>query len=249
MKSFHEGSRRRWLLASAAASLLLAGGCDRQPAGAPSGNGSASGPVMQTAAPANPRSAILHASAEPFEGLTEQAFTAPWPQIDGLIAEGRTAAANARRVLPGARAAALDRQIATIAAARQAGDRPGLALASVETFRQLVEGQDAAAAQVPIPVSLLDYAGFRYDALAQAPKIDWAAMEQAARFAGRQWQAIAPMVTSKALPGVMTTSLGAMSLAAKRHDTAFARSAAATELALVDLIEEQVASQQAAPTR
>jgi hypothetical protein len=39
-----------------------------------------------------------------------------------------------------------------------------------------------------------------------------------------------------------------MSKAAKRRDPAFARSAAATELALVDLIEEQVASQQQSQT-
>lgn len=44
---------------------------------------------------------------------------------------------------------------------------------------------------------------------------------------------------SKALPGVMTEALGGMAAAVEKKDVAFARSAAATELALVDLLEEQ----------
>jgi hypothetical protein len=145
--------------------------------------------------------------------------------------------------LPRAGAVALDARTAEIALARKAQDRLGLALASVETYRHLVEAQDPVAAKVPIPVSLLDYAGFRYNALAQAPTVDWRAMDEAARFAGDQWRGLAPTMRSQALPGVMTESIAAMSLAAKRHDTASARSAAATELALVDLIEEQAAAQ------
>ncbi|MEA3040744.1 MAG: hypothetical protein QOC65_233 [Sphingomonadales bacterium] len=239
MKNFRTASRR-WLLASAAVSLLLATGCGRQTA---QDQGAGESPPTVAAAPTDSPSAVLTASAEPFEALTEQASTATWPEIDRLIADSRTAATKARAALSDAGAVALDARTAEIALARKSQDRLRLALASVETYRHLVEAQDPVAAKVPIPVSLLDYAGFRYDALAQAPTVDWRAMDDAARFAGDQWRSLAPTMGSKALPGVMTESIAAMSLAAKRHDATFARSAAATELALVDLIEEQVAAQ------
>jgi hypothetical protein len=188
----------------------------------------------------------LRTAAEPFEVLTEQAFAAPWPEVDRLIADARAAAAGARAVLPAVRAATIDAGLAAIASARQTQDRPGLALAAVEVYRNLVSAQNPAEAQVPIPISLLDYAGFRYDALAQAPNVDWAAMEQMARFAQEQWRAIEPQIGSPALRGVATPAIAAMAAAARERNLPFARNAAATELALVDLLEENVAARQQA---
>ncbi|MDB5698101.1 MAG: hypothetical protein JWN69_905 [Alphaproteobacteria bacterium] len=243
MKALHS-SMRRWLFASTAAAMLITAGCNR----------SSSGTTTNTVAQASARKAetarntILRTSAEPFEVLTEQAFTAPWPAADRLIADARSAGAAARKVVPAASAAALDTRLAAMETARKVQDRPGLALAAVETYRDLVQAQDAPA-QVPIPVSLLDYAGFRYDALAQAPGVDWAAMEQSARFAGEQWRAIEPGITSQAMRGVMPQAIEAMSAAVTERNVPFARSAAATELALVDLLEEQVAARQRGPGR
>ncbi|MEA3044934.1 MAG: hypothetical protein QOH47_2772 [Sphingomonadales bacterium] len=233
---------RRWLFAAAACALLIPAGCNRPASEAAAGEAPASQPSAVRAE--SPGNAILRNAAEPFEALTEQAFAAPWPEADRLIADGGSAAARARGILPDPAADMLDARLAAIAAARQAQDRPGLALAAVETYRHLVQAQDGATAQVPIPISLLDYAGFRYDALAQAPNVDWAAMDQAARFAGDQWRAIQPSIASPSLRGVMPQSIGAMSAAVRQRDVPFARSAAATELALVDLLEEHAAAQQ-----
>jgi hypothetical protein len=242
-----QSKKRRWLFAPAAAALLIAAGCNRTDAGNTAAKAPASPPAAASAE--TPRNTLLRTSAEPFEILTEQAFTVPWPEVDRLIGEARSAAAGARDLLPGPAASTLDARLAALAAARQAQDRPGLALAAVETYRLLVESQDAATAQVPIPISLLDYAGFRYDALAQAPNVDWAAMDQSVRFAGEQWRAIAPSIASPALRGVMPQSIGAMSAAVREHNVPFARGAAATELALVDLLEEHVAAQRSGPGR
>jgi hypothetical protein len=243
MKIF-QSRTRRWLFAPAAAAMLITAGCNRPDTATAAADSQPSATSAET-----PGDAILRNAAEPFEVLTEQAFTAPWTDADRLIADARSAAGRARGILPGAAASTLDARLAAIAAARQAQDRPGLALAAVETYRHLIEAQDAATAQVPIPISLLDYAGFRYDALAQAPNVDWAAMEQAARFAGEQWRAIEPSIASPALRGVMPQSIGAMSAAVRQSDIPFARSAAATELALVDLLEEHAAAQRAGAGR
>ena len=246
MKTF-QLKTRRWLFAPAACAFLIAAGCNRPVTEAPAANVPATPPSAARAE--SPGNAILRTAAEPFEALTEQAFTATWPEIDRLIADARSAGIRARGILPGAPASTLDGRVAAIAAARQAEDRPGLALAAVEAYRHLVQSQDGASAQVPIPISLLDYAGFRYDALAQAPNVDWAAMDQAARFAGAQWRAIESSIASPALRGVMPQSIGAMAAAVGQRDVAFARSAAATQLALVDLLEEHVAAQRGGASR
>lgn len=231
-----QSGKRQLMLASVAAALLATAGCNRSAT-----DNAAKAAAARVETPGN---TVLRTSAEPFEVLTEQAFSAPWVEIDRLITDARSAADAARNAVPVV-ASALDQRVDAIVAARQAQDRSALALAAVETYRHLVQSQDAFSAQVPIPVSLLDYAGFRYDALAQAPKVDWAAMDQSVRFANEQWRAVAPHISSPSLPGVMQSSLGAMSAAVNKRDVAFARSAAATELALVDLLEEQVATQQA----
>lgn len=218
--------------AAGAVALIAMLGCkpnDSKPAA------SASGPP--TAAESANES--IRAAAEPFEVLTEQAFAADWAAIDKLIDDARTAVSKAR--LTGDAGGRLNRRLAAVVASRTAQDRVGLALAAVEGYRELIEAQDPAAAHPPIAVSLLDYAGFRYDALAQAPIVDWPEMARAVEFARGQWQSVAPKVTSKAMPEVIGESLAGMSKAVERKDVAFARSAAATELALVDLLEEQTA--------
>lgn len=115
-------------------------------------------------------------------------------------------------------------------------------MAAVETYRALVEAQEPESAHPPIAVSLLDYAGFRYDALAQASSPDWTEMLGLTEFARQQWQKLAPKVQSRATPGVVDAALAAMAKAAERKDAAAARNSAAVELALVDLLEEQVAT-------
>lgn len=179
----------------------------------------------------------LRSAAEPFEALTEQAFTADWASIDKLVGDARNAIA--RSAPSGEMVSRGKQRLAAIQTARAAQDRVQLALAAVEGYRELIEAQDPATASPPIAVSLLDYAGFRYDALAQAPTVDWEEMARSVTFARVQWQSIAPNVSSKAMPGVVDQALTGMATAVERKDAAFARSAAATELALVDLLEEQ----------
>lgn len=185
--------------------------------------------------------APIIAAIEPFEALTEQAATVEWRNLDQLIADAHAKANSVRGRLPAAGARRVDAQLARIAAARAAEDRLGIALASMEGYRAMVESQDPASAKPPIPVSLLDYAGFRYDALARSPSVDWPQMTQTAAFARQQWEALKPAIRSAALVGVAESALSAMQEAARRKDAVFAQSAAATELALVDLIEETVA--------
>lgn len=188
----------------------------------------------------------LRSAAEPFEAVTEQAPTASWDRLDSLIGKAVAAVRSVRPGLGGTSAATIDRQLAALRTSRSAQDRIGIAMAAVESYRALVEAQDPGSADPPIPVSLLDYAGFRYDALARSSSPDWREMLRLTEFARQQWLQVAPKLQSRALPGVVDSALDAMASAAERQDSVAANKSAAVELALVDLIEEAIAVRPAA---
>lgn len=221
---------------AALSALLLVSACDRQAANTSADPARTSDAVT---AAAQPNLAVLSA-AEPFEALTEQSFTADWATLDRIIADADKAASGAP--LRPDRLSLLKERMVAIAQARTDQNRVGLALAAVEGYRELVESQDRSTTDRTVPISLLDYAGFRYDALAQAPTVDWGEMSRSVDFARAQWNTLAPSMQSKALAGVMAEALGGMAKAVEQKDVIFARSAAATELALVDLLEELAAS-------
>lgn len=218
-------------------------GCGQQPGANETGVSAPTNASAGQSTPAERTNQALRAAAEPFEGVTEQASTASWDSLDTLIGKAEAAVRAVRPNLGGTSAATIDPQLSALRSSRAAQDRVGIAMAAVETYRALVEAQEPRSANPPIAVSLLDYAGFRYDALAQAHRPDWPQMLRLTQFARQQWQQIAPRVKSRATPGVMDAALTAMTTAAERHDADFARSSAAVELALVDLLEEQVAAQ------
>lgn len=226
--------------------LLSATACGSQ-AGTNRTNASAPTPDLRPnrSAATEQANQSLRTAAELFETVTEQAFTARWDGLDTMISQADAAVRTIRPELRGEAAATVERQMSALRSARSSQDRVAVAMAAVESYRALVEAQDAASANPPVAVSLLDYAGFRYDALAQARSPDWPEMLRLTQFARQQWHEVAPKVQSRALPGVVDSALAAMTSAAERKDVASARRSAAVELALVDLLEEQVASLEA----
>ena len=181
--------------------------------------------------------APLLAAAEPFEKLTETAFSATPASLDLTIAEVRTAAAGVRGLLSASAARQLDERLISIASARGSNSRADLAIAAVEGYRVLVSAASATA-KVPMAVNLLDYAGFRYDANLKAKPARWADMMEAMVFAREQWSSISSRVTDPGLRGRMDISLSEMEGAAKRQDVSAASAAAQSELALVDDLEK-----------
>lgn len=181
--------------------------------------------------------AAVTAAAEPFEKLTETAFTATPAVLDTTIAEVRAAAQGVRGMLATEAAASLDSRLAAIEAARRSDNRADLAIAAVEGYRTLVSSASPDA-KVPAAVNLLDYAGFRYDADLKAKPPRWADMTQAINFAREQWATISPQVTDSAIRSRMDKALTDMAGAASRRDAKAGSAAAQRELALVDDLEK-----------
>lgn len=196
-----------------------------------------------TAAPMPPRTTVSHQdnklrhAAEPFEKLTETAFTASVSSLDAAIHDANLAAAGVKPVLAPAAAARLDAQLAAIKNARSAQDKASLAIASIEAYRVLVSGISPAA-RVPAAVSLLDYAGFRYDADLRATPVRWTDATQAADYASKTWQSLRPSISDMALRTDVDNAINQLGKSAASQDLSAAKSAATTELDLVDRLEK-----------
>ena len=194
------------------------------------GSGARSSPTDVDAA-----SSRLLAAAEPFEALTETAFSAQGLQLDSAIAAADRAAQGSRDLLPTASAAQLEMRLAEIHAARKSDDRAGIAIPSVEAYRILVSA--ARPGKVPTAVNLMDYAGFRYDADFRAKPIRWTDMKAAAAYGRQQWASISGTVVDSALKLNVEAALNDMQAGANEKNAFKARRSVNAELGHVDELE------------
>ena len=178
----------------------------------------------------------LRAAAEPFEKLTEISFSAAWQTIDKTIGGAEAAATGARGSLSPDATVQLDEQTTAMKSARQKHDRAALALSSIEIYRVLVSAVTDNA-RIPTEVSLLDYAGFRYDANLKANPTGWDDMGRAASFARKTWDALAPRAKASPVAVKFEKALTDMEKAVVERDKLLAASSVKTELDLVDQLE------------
>jgi hypothetical protein len=183
------------------------------------------------------RNERLLAVAEGFEALTETAFAQEFERLNAAHEAAARDVAIVNAILSVEDRRRLETLHGTIRNALRKQDRSALALAAVESYRVLVSAQDAGAA-VPVEVSLLDYAGFKLEALARADVVRWDEMARALAYADSQWTALSPRVLSKGLAGAFESTLAGMKRAIQEKNTLAASVASADELALVDLWEE-----------
>jgi hypothetical protein len=180
--------------------------------------------------------AALSAAGEPFETLTETAFTATPADLDTSILAAEAAAGTLKPMVPAALSASLQKHLAAVRQARKSDQRVDLALASIEGFRSIVSAVPGTPA-VPIDVSLLDYAGFRYDADAQAKPPRWDDMAAATTYARERWANISGLAPLAKLRTRFDDGLTEMEAAVKAHNVTRARAAAKAELDMVDELE------------
>ena len=193
-------------------------------------------PKPQAPAGASARNAERLAAAEIFETLTETAFKQTKPSIMANISKAKSAAWSVRTSMSGQTLSDLDHSLSALTSAAAADDRASLAIASVEAFRALVssvEGEQI----VPVGVSLLDYAGFRFDADLHAPTPRWIDAEQAAIYAAARWSSLALQISDLALRRKVDNAIKSLASTAASKQIKAGRVAAKVELDLVDDLE------------
>ncbi len=188
------------------------------------------------------RHKCLAESAETFEALTEQAHVATKESLNALKDAAATSARNCAEALPVSERVDVDRRLTAIEAGIASDDRSDAALNAVETYRLFVTRQTRNPGDPPLEVSLLDYAGFRYQAAAQSEKPKWVAMRDALQLAHGEWSRLAPAVEDARLKTEFANDMTAMEAAVAAQNRTAALAAAAKELDDVDRLERYFAN-------
>jgi len=183
-------------------------------------------------------------AAEPYEAITEASFRQPFADLVVLRSNAKFAAEAVMDALSAEDAEMLQSLDSEIGQALDDKSRSQIALAAVESYRVLVSAQDSTAV-IPKEISLLDYAGFKYDALSRPSEPQWVEMIAAAAFAERTWKMVKSKVDDETLIASIEASMQAMQLSAEGRDLPAAQSAAARELDLVDELEQHFLHKQA----
>ena len=179
----------------------------------------------------------LIGGAEIFENLTESAAALTSGAFDKSMSDFKTLYPKISQRLSPDRKSRLDALVAGVRSAWQKGDRATTALQSIEAYRLLQEAIDHRGQPVPVEVALLDYAGFKLDALLLSTHPDWAQVASTARHAATWWTAIGPKLTDPALRAAMDHTIDGIRNAAARKDRALLSFAAKMDLILVDGLE------------
>ena len=175
--------------------------------------------------------------AELFEGVTETAASATFAELDRKTAAASAKANECVAYLTARQKTSLEDAITASERYLSERNRTDLALNSVEAYRVLVSAKPRSAGDPPLSVSLLDYAGFRYQAGAAAPVPRWGDMARALDFAKSEWSGLARQVTDEKLATAFSDDLTSMQAAIDAKDAKAASSAVASELDNVDQLE------------
>ena len=219
--------------------LIELAGCGQHGSSQPTGLDTSGGNVTSSSQhPSSASSAAVRllASAEPFEALTEGAFTNPDSKLDQMIAQGRGAVGGIRSLLSPAATRKVDELLGALQRSRADGKRADVALSSIEIYRILVSSVPGGT-KVPVDVSLLDYAGFRFQADLKAQPSRWNDMGDAILFANNHWEAIAPRIADKSVSMLFERALSQMAIAVEHREPKLAASAVNDELNQVDSLE------------
>ncbi len=231
----HEWSRvmkRTARIFSALMVNLLAASCSQPAPADQAGTNSSAAGNPKTAEYAN-----LAAAAEPFEALTEQAFSADKAKLVTLLANVENAAKSIGPVLQAPVSKDLDARIADAKTAIATDKRADIALSAVEGYR-LIVSQFPEASSVPPAVSLLDYAGFRIQADLQTVPVRWDDATAALTFAQDQWAGVSGRITDKKLADSFSSTLSQLDDAITNKKLEAAKKAAVAELDQVDELEK-----------
>ena len=177
---FARWSVRRMISSVAlAAAIVLASGPNSNAAhtGQTAGNSTEVAAARPLAANSSVVDARLRAAAEPFETLTETAFSAPVPELRKRLTKAEEALQGVRPFLDREAASEMADHLSVLNAAASKADRALIALASIELYRVLVSSVSGKT-KIPVSVSLMDYAGFRYSADLKADPTRWSDMRQ-----------------------------------------------------------------------
>lgn len=180
---------------------------------------------------------LILAASSPFEDMTEAALAGDRKGIERALRAYDAVAGKVEGVLPAAKLDELRLLVADIRRAKNQGSLDVIVLKAPEAYRTLIEGLDRGGLKVPLEVSLLDYAGFRFLALLHVQPVDWRLLQGAGEQVRKNWTAIKVKVADGGLRDAVDVAVAGMNRACALKNADMALLAAQVDLAIVDLLE------------
>jgi hypothetical protein len=190
----------------------------------------------------SPQNEKIIKATDAYETLTEAALSGDSGKIKKALKTAEKERAATRQLLAPATAAEFDRLLVETKSAETKADSAAIALNAAELYKLLVSSLDNSKLTVPKEVSLLDYSGFRTNALLQASPPDWTALAATAVEANGYWAKVRDRVTDLGLKAKMQKAQDGLLAAAERKDPALSRASARDDLDLVDELEHHFAA-------
>ena len=183
------------------------------------------------------RNEVLSEAMSPYEDLTEYAMDRNGDATRAAIERLDTTDKALEEAISGKALEHLKDNLVKMKTALVIPDYGTIALRAVDSYKTLVQGLNTSKLKVPVQVAMLDYAGFRLEALLMQKDVDWDAAGEAVRRAQDDWKAISVKVTNVGLTDTMDTDIQGLVTAVGSKNVEMLRFAAKMDLALVDLLE------------
>lgn len=180
---------------------------------------------------------VLLGAMSPFEDMVEFALTGNDSDISKSLAAADQHVRNIKTTLPASAAIKFAALMDELHKATTGKDHYKVAENAVEIFRLLADNLQADVLDVPIEVSLLDYAGFKLRVLAASQKPDWRNIRKTVQETTAWWKSINSKVSAKGLRNAFDTLIRGLEDAAMVDNLPMLRFAAQMDLDLVDLLE------------
>ncbi|HHO49223.1 MAG TPA: hypothetical protein ENN06_12375 [Desulfobacteraceae bacterium] len=180
---------------------------------------------------------LILAGASAFEDMAEAAFTGDKKGITLALQGYEKQAGLLGIMLPVQQLNVLREQVGNIRTATGQGNFAVVALQATGAYLTLTESLDRSNLSVPIEVALLDYAGFKFQALLLAKPIAWDSLLETVNQARSNWTLLKEKISDSKLAEAMDVAIEGMTSAQESRNTGMALLAARVDLALVDLLE------------
>jgi len=180
---------------------------------------------------------VLLSAMSPFEDMIEFALAGKDSDISKALVAADQHVTDVKKTLSASAASEFTALMESLHRAATNKDHHGVARSAVEVFRLLIDNLHAKDLEVPMEVSLLDYAGFKLQVLAATESPDWRDIRETIGDTAGWWNAINSKVTEKGLRDTFDSVIRGLGDAARLENLPMLRFAAQLDLDLVDLLE------------
>lgn len=181
----------------------------------------------------------LRAAAYAFEEVADAALKAPMQQVVQRVRVAQGAADNVFALLHAKAQPRLRAEQGKVDVALKRGHRADLSRAAIETYRTLISSETAP--QVPLALSMMVYAGYRYRADLGSRTVLWQDMQDAASLNRAQWNWLAPKLADASLRRRMTRAVSGMQIAVRERNPGIAATSVDRGLRLAERLKTEFA--------